>query len=94
MHKSMRDLHSSTLDRVSSSRFFALSFGHVDLRLLAVFEKWAQGVVECETKEKRSGRKSRVDIHMNHSYSLPSQGDCDCDFLSPSILDFTAYMRR
>jgi hypothetical protein len=92
MHKSMRDLHSSTLDRVSSSRFFALSFGHVDLRLLAVFGKRTQGLVECETEEKRTERKSRANIRMNHSLQLPRRGDCD--FLSPLVLDFTVYMRR
>ena len=91
MHKSMRDLHSSTLDRVSSSRFFALSFGHVDLRLLAVFGKRTQGLVECET-EKRTERRSRANICMNHSLQLPRRGDCD--FLSPLVLDFTVYMRR
>jgi hypothetical protein len=77
------------LDRVSSSRFFALPFGHADLRSLAVFGKWAQGVVGYETEEKRTERKSRANIRMNHPWQLPSRGDRD--FLSPFILEFTTY---
>jgi hypothetical protein len=79
------------LDRVSSSRFFALPFGHVDLRSVAVFGKRAQGVVECETEQKRSERKSRANIHMNHSLQLPSRGDRV--FLSLLVLEFTTHMK-
>jgi hypothetical protein len=35
-------------------------------------------------------RKSKANIHMNHSLQLPSQGDHD--FLSPLVLEFMTYM--